>query len=403
MPLALLGVIAVLFGSFVAISNGAASVPTPTITAAPANPTNELSATFSFTNGLLPGLLGSLSYQCSLDGATFTACTSPKTYSSLATGSHTFQVRAKRSSGELSTAASHTWVIDRTAPPAPQITSKPASLSTDANPSFAFTDAEAGVSYRCKLDGGSFTDCSNPKTYSSAGQGAHTFSVAAVDPAGNVSAAVSYAWVLDSVAPSKPKITDGPASVTTASKATFTFTDSDSGVSFECRRDDGGWSACASPLTYLHLVAGKHDFYVRAVDVAGNRSNDDTYSWKITQEASRSFSMSGNLVGLLHPGGPARPVAVKLTNPNSDAIYVTSLQVTVTGTSTAACAASTNLAVTQSPLSQDSYVLVPGNGSVTLPAQGVAAPTIRMLNLPVNQNACKNATFTLGYSGSAHS
>jgi hypothetical protein len=26
-----------------------------------------------------------------------------------------------------------------------------------------------------------------------------------------------------------------------------------------------------------------------------------------------------------------------------------------------------------------------------------------MLNLPVNQDACKNARFSLGYSGSAHS
>jgi hypothetical protein len=48
-------------------------------------------------------------------------------------------------------------------------------------------------------------------------------------------------------------------------------------------------------------------------------------------------------------------------------------------------------------------VRVPAGGSVTLPMQGVSAPTIRLLNLPVNQDACKNARFSLSYSGSAHS
>ncbi len=401
-PAALLSVL--LLGGWGAWSALAASAPSPpTITSSPANRTNETVATLRFSNGLLADLLGGLTYQCSLDGSTFAACTSPKTYSSLATGSHIFRVRAKRTSGELSAPASYTWVIDRTAPPAPQITSKPASLSTDSSPSFAFTDAEPGVSYRCKLDGGALVGCASPRSYNSPGQGAHTFSVVAVDEAGNVSAATSYTWVLDSIAPAKPKITDAPDRVTRASTATFAFTHSDSGVSFECRRDGGAWSPCTSPTIYLHLVAGKHDFDVRAFDLAGNRSNEDAFSWKITQEASRSFSISGNLVGLLYPGAAARPVAVKLTNPSSDPIYVTGLQMTVTGSSAAGCAPGTNLAITQAEVSESSYVLVPGNGSVTLPAQGVPAPAIRLINLPVNQDACKNATFSISYSGSAHS
>lgn len=396
--LALLGVIAVVSGVYATTSTGAPTVPAPAITSAPADPTSATSATFRFSSGPLTGL----TYQCSLDGEAFATCSSPKSYSSLAVGSHTFRVRARRA-GDLSAETSHSWVIDRTAPPAPQITAKPASLSTDTSPSFSFTDAEGGVTFRCKLDSQSYLDCSSPRMYTIAGQGSHAFAVVAVDAAGNTSAATSYGWVLDSVAPPQPRITDGPSRITSASSATFAFSDIQSAVTFECRRDDGAWSACSSPITYLHLTAGDRQFDVRAVDAAGNRSNHDRYDWRITLEQSRAFAISGDLTGLLYPGAPAQPVAVTLTNPSGDPIYVTALQLNVTGSSAAGCDPGTNLAVTQAPISQDAFVLVPANGSVTLPAQGVAAPTIRMINLPVNQDACKHATFSLSYSGSAHS
>jgi hypothetical protein len=46
-------------------------------------------------------------------------------------------------------------------------------------------------------------------------------------------------------------------------------------------------------------------------------------------------------------------------------------------------------------------ILVPANGSVTLPAQGATAPVVEMLDLPTNQDACKGAVFSLSYSGTA--
>ena len=39
--------------------------------------------------------------------------------------------------------------------------------------------------FYCKLDSGSFTSCSSPLTYTTAGRGTHTVTVYAVDAAGN--------------------------------------------------------------------------------------------------------------------------------------------------------------------------------------------------------------------------
>ncbi len=91
--------------------------PDTTITSNPSNPSNSASATFSFT-GSDPGGSGVASFQCQLDGAGgFSACTSPRTYTGLADGSRTFQVRAiDAASNTDPTPASFTWVIDTTAP-----------------------------------------------------------------------------------------------------------------------------------------------------------------------------------------------------------------------------------------------------------------------------------------------
>src|SRR5262249_58593905 len=81
---------------------------------------NSSSASFTFS-GTDSGT-GVASFECKLDGGSFAACTSPKSYSSLADGSHTFQVRAIDGAGNVDpTPASFTWTID-TRPPAVTIT-----------------------------------------------------------------------------------------------------------------------------------------------------------------------------------------------------------------------------------------------------------------------------------------
>jgi len=114
MVAALLGALAVVVWlAAVAIAGG--SLAAPTITAKPANPTNSTSANFTYTDSSTI-----TKFQCQLDGGGWVDCGTVKTgssksYTGLAAGSHTFQVRAVYNS-TTSSATSYTWTIDLTAP-----------------------------------------------------------------------------------------------------------------------------------------------------------------------------------------------------------------------------------------------------------------------------------------------
>jgi hypothetical protein len=59
-------------------------------------------------------------FACKLDGANWTGCSSPKSYSGLAVGSHTFYVRAADAVGNVdSTPATYGWTVEALPPPPP--------------------------------------------------------------------------------------------------------------------------------------------------------------------------------------------------------------------------------------------------------------------------------------------
>src|SRR5262249_8953124 len=145
-----------------------------------------------------------------------------------------------------------------------------------------------------------------------------------------------------------------------------------------------------------------HQFAVEAVDAAGNVSSAIFYSWKVASGSIQNFTMDGNATGLLYPGAASgTPIAVTLHNPNSIPIYVTTVTVALHTADFPAGCASSGFQLTQATIPA-AGVLVPPNGSVTLPAQGATAPIVRMLNSG-NQNACKHLSFHFDYTGSAHS
>ena len=97
------------------------TAPTATITSNPSNPSNSTSANFAFTgNDPVSGGVSSGvdHFLCKLDAGAFATCASPKAYSGLAAGPHTFQVEAVDVAGNTGTATSFPWsiVLDSTAP-----------------------------------------------------------------------------------------------------------------------------------------------------------------------------------------------------------------------------------------------------------------------------------------------
>ncbi|HET6570183.1 MAG TPA: RICIN domain-containing protein [Solirubrobacterales bacterium] len=70
--------------------------------------------------------------------------------------------------------------------------------------------------------------------------------------------------------PPDTTIDSGPSGTIQSEEATFTFTSTEPGSSFDCKLDAGEYGACDSPKVYSSLAAGGHEFRVRAVDDVGN-------------------------------------------------------------------------------------------------------------------------------------
>ena len=82
--------------------------PTVTISSGPGSTTTSQSATFVFSASDASGIS---SIQCSIDNASYSNCTSPKSYSGLAVGAHSFKVRAADTANNATISSIYNWNI----------------------------------------------------------------------------------------------------------------------------------------------------------------------------------------------------------------------------------------------------------------------------------------------------
>ena len=282
--------------------------------ASPSNPATVTTASFSFAASIISGT----TYECKLDAAAFSSCTSPKTYNGLADGSHTFTVHGVN--GSLTTPdVSRTWVVDTTPPGAPTLTR----TSPTANPTnltsqtFSLTAAEAGGVLNCKLDNGAVSTCpSSPITITGLGNGSHTFTVTQTDAAGNTGSAATVTWTVDTSPPNAPTVarTSPTANPTNSTAQTLTYSGIEGGATAQCKLDTAAFGPCpASPLTFTGLGEGSHTLLVTQTDAAGNVSASGSVTW---------------VVDTIAPSAPS----VLRTSPTASPSNSTTQQISLAGT-----------------------------------------------------------------------
>jgi hypothetical protein len=272
-------------------------VPNTFLNSGPADPSASASATFTFSSDQ-----ANAAFQCQLDAAAFTACTSPVTLTGLADGSHTFAVRAWTIDGGTDAdPAVRTWRVDTT-PPTVTGTAPAAgaggvavnsavtvTFSEDVNPATVTTSSfslrssgsstavAATVSYDAVHHGATLTPTA-PLAQASAYTATVSGGPAGVaDVAGNRLAA-DQTWGFSTWAPAPDTTIDpasGPLGTVRSTSASFSFSSDQPGAAFQCRLDGGAASACTSPwTTSAPLADGPHTFQVTAWTTFGGADPD---------------------------------------------------------------------------------------------------------------------------------
>jgi hypothetical protein len=94
--------------------------------------------------------------------------------------------------------------------------------------------------------------------------------------------------------PPGTSITSAPAHPTNQTDASFVFSASEPGSSFECKLDGASPTTCQSPVPYLGLEPGPHTFEVWATDEAGNAdATPAVHTWTIDTGAPDTAIESG--------------------------------------------------------------------------------------------------------------
>lgn len=118
-----------------------AAAPETTITSGPSGAEDSDSATFEFA----ASEEGS-TFECSLDGRAYEACVSPKTYTNLHEGSHTFRIRATDAAGNTdATPESRTWTVDTVAPSVEPRNPEPGATTRNRDPKIVAIASDKGT------------------------------------------------------------------------------------------------------------------------------------------------------------------------------------------------------------------------------------------------------------------
>lgn len=265
---------------------------------------------------------------------------------------------------------------------------------------FSWTAAPS-TTYTCAFDTGAPVVCTTSATSPQLADGSHTFTLTAKQ-AGKTDGVVTRAFTVDTVAPvvtiAKAPEADDPQT------AQFKVTTSESSVELACSLDAGPWKTCGTSVNYNKLAAGDHCFAARATDPASNVGSAQK-CWTVV--VKQQFAIDGDVAAPLYPGTD-EPLDLLLSNPNSFSIRVLKVGVGI-------AADEPSCEVDDMVLVLDGAEIAPAGGVRTIEPDGLVLSgnrsarlselghqlELRYKNTPRNQDACKDVSLSLTYSGTA--
>lgn len=181
--------------NFFIIHAGDSIPPETNISSSLASVSSSTSASFVFSSNETAD-----SYEYDLDGSGWYSSSGPQNFINLSDGAHVLKVRAiDKSNNTDPTPAEFSWTVDTTAPIV-SIVSSPSNFASSTQAVFQFNSSESAT-YQCQLDSGAWQTCFASTTINSLIDGNHVLEVTGEDLVGHISSSTSYAWMVDTLAP----------------------------------------------------------------------------------------------------------------------------------------------------------------------------------------------------------
>ncbi len=181
-----------------------------------------------------------------------------------------------------SNAAGWMFVDAPVGPPSdPVFSGAPTGTTKQTSASIGFT-SDSGATFKCSVDGGSYADCTSPKSLSGLAEGAHSLAVKALKNSAE-SGVSTASWTIDATSPAAPVVTRTSPAATPTKQSTATITYSgELGATFTCSTNGANYSPCTgSPVSLSGLTEGAKTYYVKATDAAGNTSAPGSATWTV--------------------------------------------------------------------------------------------------------------------------
>jgi len=264
----------------------------------PAEPSADVSFTFSADEPLVR-------FECRLDSfddSAWSGCGSPRSYSGLNYGRHSFQVRAIDQAGNVqSTPATSEFGVKTD--PGLRVTSAPSQLSSDTHPVITFTADDPDMAFECRFSAGGegeWEECDSPFRpggEDGLGEGGYRFELRGTDwfesskPAGAPREKISLEPLSWSVVtgPPRPVIVSSPNALDNSRDPVFKIDPGRGANSVECQIDGLAWQPCdpgaasgeTRTVTYGGLHDGTHRFRVRASNPLFGLGPETDFEWTI--------------------------------------------------------------------------------------------------------------------------